>query len=88
MRLGMIWIFYGGLTKFEKITFDTLLHKSIKQYKTFKSYTWGNFVYFISTTVISNRFPVKEILSIYFSAEQYSNDISKHVPREFFFKQP
>ena len=83
MRLGMIWIFYGGLTKFEKITFDTLLHKSIKQYKTFKSYTWGNFIYFISTTVISNRFPVKEILSIYFSAEQYSNDISKHVPREF-----
>ena len=82
-RLEMIWIFYGGLTKFDNIHFDDLFHVGfIKSLKIFKYKTWSNAIHYgFNKRVLI--FSVKEILATYFSAQQYSVNISAHVSREF-----
>ena len=79
----MVWIFYGGLAKFENIRFDNLFHVGvIKSLKIFKYKTWSDTIYYaFSKRVLI--FSVKEILATYFSAQQYSVNISEHVSREF-----
>ena len=82
-RLEMIWIFYGGLTKFEDIHFDSFFHVGvIKGSKVFKYRTWTNIIYYAFNKRVL-IFSVKEILAAYYSAQQYSVNISKHVSREF-----
>ena len=82
-RLEMIWIFYGGLTKFEDIRFDSFFHVGvIKGSKVFKYRTWSKAIYYSFSKRIL-IFAVKEILATYYSAQQYSVNISKHVSREF-----
>ena len=82
-RLEMVWIFYGGLTKFEGIPFDSFFCVRVIKLLNFLKYTtWSNTIYYaFSKRVLI--FPVKEILATYFSAQQYSINISKHVAREF-----
>ena len=82
-RLEMVWIFYGGLTKFEDISFDNFFHVGvINSVKIFKHRVWSDTIYYgFSKKVLV--FSVKEIIATYFSAQQYSNNISKHVSREF-----
>ena len=82
-RLEMVWIFYGGLTKFEGISFDNFFHVGIiNSVKIFKHRVWSDTIYcgFSKKVLI---FSVKEIIATYFSAQQYSINISKHVAREF-----
>ena len=83
-RLEMVWIFYGGLTKFEHIPFDTFFHKSIKQcFKIFKDKFWSGTVHYAFNKRILKFSGVKEILATYFATEQYSINVSKSVSREF-----
>ena len=79
----MAWIFYGGLTKFEGIPFDNFFNaRAIKLLKFFKYSPLSNIIYYgFSKRVLI--FSVKDILAMYYAAQQYSINISKHVPREF-----
>ena len=83
-RLEMVWIFYGGLTKFDCIPFDTFFHKSVIQsLKTFKDKVWSSAIHYAFNKKII-RFPgVKEILATYFATEQYSKKVSNYISREF-----
>ena len=82
-RLEMVWIFYGGLTKFEDISFDNFFHVGvINSIKIFKHRVWSDIIYYgFSKKVLI--FSVKETIAAYFSTQQYSINISKHVAREF-----
>ena len=82
-RLEMVWIFYGGLTKFDHIPFDSFFHNSITQrIKNMTTKLCSNLIYygFIKGVSIDS---VKEILATYYAAQQYSRNISDYVPREF-----
>ena len=81
-KLEMVWIFYGGLTKFEHVPFDTFFHKSIKQcFMNIKDKIWSDLVhYFFNKIKFSG---IKEILAAYFATEQYSINVSKCVSRAF-----
>ena len=83
-RLEMVWIFYGGLTKFEHIPFDIFFHKSIKQcFINIKDKVWSDLVHYGFNKKIIKFAGVKETLATYFATEQYSINVSKHVSREF-----
>ena len=83
-RLEMVWIFYGGLTKFEHIPFDTFFHKSIKQcFKILKDIIWSGAVHYAFDKRVLKFAGIKEILATYFATEQYSINVAKCVSRAF-----
>ena len=80
----MIWIFYGGLTKFDDIPFHNFFCAGIKQwFKIAKDKVWSYGIHFAFNKKIIRFSGVKEILATYFSTEQYSKNMSKYVSREF-----
>ena len=83
-RLEMVWIFYGGLTKFDYIPFDTSFNKGfVHWFKTLIDKQCSSFIHYVFNKNII-RFPgVNEILATYFSTEQYHKNVSKYISREF-----
>lgn len=83
-RLEMVWIFYGGLTKFDCIPFDTFFHKSITQsLKILKNKVWSRAIHYAFNNKIIRFSGVNEILATYFATEQYSKNVSNYISREF-----
>ena len=80
----MIWIFYGGLTKFDDIPFSNFFHNGVKQrFKILKDKIWSHAIHFVFNKRIIRFAGVKEIFATYFSTEQYSKNVSNYVSREF-----
>ena len=83
-RLEMVWIFYGGLTKFDCIPFDTFFHKNIVQsLRTLKDKVWSSAIHYAFNKKILRFSGVKEIFATYFATEEYSKNVSNYISREF-----
>ena len=83
-RLEMVWIFYGGLTKFDCIPFDTFFHKSAIQWiKTSIDKVCRASIHYAFNKKLIKFSGVKEILATYFATEQYSKNVSNYISREF-----
>ena len=80
----MIWIFYGGLTKFDDIPISNFFHNGVKQrFKILKDKILSHAIHFVFNKRTIRFSGVKEIFATYFSTEQYSKNVSNYVSREF-----
>ena len=83
-RLEMVWIFYGGLTKFDCIPFNTFFDRGlVHSLKTIINRTWSSFIHYAFSERIVRFKGVNEILATYFSTEQYHKNVSRYISREF-----